>query len=282
MVGQLKTDHSSSEAHENSWVFAENQNEWCLRKPKDSSGLWHTEIHSENGGNSYLRTVLKTEEQMDYHNDSEVTRIIDDSIYKFHIDGLPHQGNTTFRKILLDIFPRINIPQRLLHNTDITEKSVFSNDVVILTLRSPLETIASLFSEHLEREENKNEKKKFSIFKEVNFYHLTRIINFYNNWTKFILDHPTARVINFDQIIELYRDYEKCNIHQNRIVKAISEQYQLEITKNQTKGFPYESSVNKDVLLFFKENATINSFLAPSVILYEKVLSRELNSLTTW
>ena len=282
MVGQLKTDYSSSEAHENLWVFVPNKNEWCFREPSDSSGLWHTELHSENGGHEYLQMVLKTEQQMGYVKDSVGTPEIHDAQYRFHIDGLPHQGNMTFRKILLDTFPRINIPQRLMHNTDATEKSVFSNDVVILTLRSPLETIASLFSEHLEREENKKEKKKFSIFKEVNFYHLTRIINFYNNRTKFILDHPTARVINFDQIIELYSDYEKCNIHQNRIVKAISEQYQLEITKNQTQGFPNKSSVNKDVLFFFKENPIINSFLAPSVALYEKVLSRELNSLTTW
>lgn len=217
--------------------------------------------------------VLKTEKQMDPPKYFELTREIHDSRYKFHLDGLPHQGNTTLRKILLDTFPRINIPQNLLHNTDITEKSFTHGDVVILTLRSPLETIASLFSEHLNREENKTEKKNFSESQKINFHNLTRVINFYNNWTKFILDQPTAHIINFGEIIELYRDYENNNVYQNKIMEAISEKYQLEISLNQTKGFPYESSVNKDVLLFFKENATINSFLAPSVILYQKALN---------
>ena len=80
----------------------------------------------------------------------------------------------------------------------------------------------------------------------------------------------------------MYRDYANSDIRQNRIVKAISEKYKLEISTNQTQGFPNKSSVNKDVLFFFKENPIINSFLAPSVALYEKVLSRELGSLTTW
>ncbi|CAB4145095.1 hypothetical protein UFOVP1217_145 [uncultured Caudovirales phage] len=275
-------DSFFSKAHENLWVFVPNKNEWCFKAPSDSSGLWHTELHSENGGHQYPQMVLKTEQQMGHIKDSVGTREIHDAQYRFHIDGLPHQANMTFRKILLDALPRINIPQNLLHNIDVTEQSVSNNDVVVLTLRSPLETIASLFSEHLEREESKTIKEQFVESKKINFYHLTRIINFYNNWTKFILDHPTVHVIYFDKIIEMYRDYANGNIRQNRIVKAISEKYQLEISTNQTQGFPHKSSVNKDVLLFFKENEIINSFLAPSVILYEKVLSRELNSLTTW
>lgn len=264
------------ETYTGEWVFRQDINEWTFAFPTDSSGMWETETYSEAGGYEFKRSILKPKNKIDELPNFMLTSQGKNSKYTFHIDGLPHQGNTTLRNLMINIFDQINIPEPLRHNTDITQQAIIDNEIVILSLRDPYETIASLFSEHLQREENKLELHNFLSNRQINFYQLTRVINYYNRWTGFIVkNHENIHILSFEAIKQMYSDYQNINIENNKIVQYLSKNYELNIFKHQPKNFMIKSSVIKNVLIYFKQNSAIDSFLAPAVILYNQAKNLE-------
>lgn len=264
------------ETYTGEWVFRQDINEWTFAFPTDSSGIWQTERYSEADGYEFKRSILKPKNQMDELPNFSLTSQGKNSKYTFHVDGLPHQGNTTLRNLMINIFDQINIPEPLRHNTDITQQAIIDNEIVILSLRDPYETIASLFSEHLQREENKLELHNFLSNRQINLYHLTRVINYYNRWTSFIVkNHENIHILSFEAIKQMYSDYKNMNIENNKTVQYLSKNYELNIFKHAPKDFMIKSSVIKNVLIYFKQNSAIDSFLAPAVILYNQAKNLE-------
>jgi len=256
------------EKYHGEWVFRQDTKEWTFGFSIDSSGMWKTETHSEDNGYEFKRFVLKSDNHI---SDLTLTRKISDAKYTFHIDGLPHQGNTTFRNLMLRIFQEANVPLPLLHNTEITKQSINNNEIVLLTIRDPYESLASLFSEHLQREENESQLHDFLSSGEINFYHLTRIINYYNRWTNFVLqNHDNIHIVGFEKIKQMHQDYVNSKIEENDIIRCLSQKYELDISRHTPQDFVIKSSVLKEVFSRFQRDSRINSFLAPSVILYKQ------------
>ena len=92
------------EKYHGEWVFRQDTKEWTFDFSIDSSGMWKTETHSEDNGYEFKRFVLKSD---NHESNLTLTQKISDAKYTFHIDGLPHQGNTTLRNLMLRIFQEI-------------------------------------------------------------------------------------------------------------------------------------------------------------------------------
>ena len=261
------------EKYHGEWVFRQDTKEWTFDFSIDSSGMWKTETHSEDNGYEFKRFVLKSD---NHESNLTLTQKISDAKYTFHIDGLPHQGNTTLRNLMLRIFQEINVPSPLLHDTEITKQSINNNEIVLLTIRDPYESIASLFSEHLQREENKLELHDFLSSGEINFYHLTRIINYYNRWTNFVLqNHHNIHIIGFEKIKQMHKDYEDSAIAENRTIQYFCQNYGLNVFRHTPENFAIKSSVLKEVFSRFQIDSRIDSLLAPSVIIYKEAKKLE-------
>ncbi len=201
-------------------------------------------------------------------------REVSNSNYKFHVDSFPRQGNTTLRSILLQVFPDLLMPDPMVHVTTVTLDAIKNNDVVISTVRDPHEALASFISRAVYSDEIY--KNIFILKNKIPKLVINNSIKFYNRYTNFIIDNnKNIQIIEFETILQMYRDFLNFRESENIILKKISQKYNLKFTTDKRPRYnsvKYTSTVDKKIRSYLINDKFYLKKIKKSYKLYLQIL----------
>lgn len=176
------------------------------------------------------------------------------STVSFFMDGFEKQGNSSLRTIFLRTFDEIAIDKIMLHTVKACKQGIRKNDGSFFTLRNIQDTLISSISVRI----NKQHNAGIDIQDFINIFN--KFIKRYSKILDFIISNiDTINIVLFEDIEEMSNDYLYNNIHNNQIIKNISQKFNLKInTNSRLRYIQYESSKNEEVkkiieLSYFQE-----------------------------
>lgn len=194
----------------------------------------------------------------------------------FHVDSFPRQGNTSLRAIFLEVFPTMAMPDPMVHVAAFTEQKIGQGQVVVSTLRDPHDTLCSFISRSISDDqinkitfENKNKITKTNI---------KSAIKFYNRYFEFnIKNYDKIYFINFQEVLNMHKDYLSGKESNNYILKYFSKKYNLpfatiEKVHPRIENINYRSTVNQDVKASLITNKFYLRKIKKSYKLYDKLI----------
>ena len=191
----------------------------------------------------------------------------------FYQGGFPRQGNTTLRRILLNTFPEMAMPDVLTHAVSLAQKATLDKKIIFMTIRNPHDALLSLVSMNIELSNgNKftpqlsNKKKKYKIDAHINFY---------IRYCQFIKDNiKNITVIPFEKIVQISDDYISGSIENNETIQCIADKYNLSINPP-GKGHSHInifSTSNKDVERLYLSSSYYKRKLKKANKIYKKIM----------
>ena len=165
------------------------------------------------------------------------------STVSFFMDGFEKQGNSSLRTIFLRTFSEIGIDNIMMHDVKACRQGIRKNDGSFFTLRNIEDTLISAISVNITKQHNASiDIKNFiTIFNK----HIKR----YSKILDFMISHiDTINRVLFEDIEEMSNDYLNNNIHNNQIIKNVSQKFNLKInTNSRLRYIQYESSKNEEI-----------------------------------
>jgi len=193
----------------------------------------------------------------------------------FHIDSFPRQGNTSLRAIFLEVFPTLAMPDPMVHVVSFTEEKIKQGEIVVSTLRDPHDTLSSFISRSIS--DNQINKITFDNKNKIKKANIKSAIKFYNRYFEFnIKNYDKIYFINFQQVLDMYKDYLSGNEKNNYILKYFSKKYNLpfatiEKTHPRVQNINYRTTVNQDVKTYLTTNEFYLKKIKKSYKLFDKL-----------
>lgn len=230
------------------WVYDSNKNRWVENLQLAKQTEFQYTLRRENGNSKYI----------------------------FHIDSFPRQGNTSLRGIFLEVFPDCVMPDPMVHVVGFTEEKIEQGHIVISTLRDPHDTLSSFISRSIS--DNKINKITFENKNKITKTNIKSAIKFYNRYFEFnIKNYDKIYFINFQQVLDMHKDYLSGNEKNNYILKYFSKKYNLpfatiEKVHPRIENINYRSTVNQDVKASLITNKFYLRKIKKSYKLYDKLI----------
>ena len=165
------------------------------------------------------------------------------STVSFFMDGFEKQGNSSLRTIFLRTFSEIGIDNIMMHDVKACRQGIRKNDGSFFTLRNIQDTLISSTSTEITKQHNASiDIRNFiTIFNK----HIKR----YSKILDFMISHiDTINIVLFEDIEKMSDDYFNNNIHNNQIIKNVSQKFNLKInTNSRLRYIQYESSKNEEI-----------------------------------
>lgn len=196
----------------------------------------------------------------------------------FHIDSFPRQGNTSLRAIFLEVFPTLAMPDPMVHVVAFTEEKIEQGHIVVSTLRDPHDTLSSFISRSIS--DNKINKITFENKNKITKTNIKSAIKFYNRYCQFnIKNYDKIYFINFQEVLNIYKDYLSGKEGDNYILKYFSKKYNLpfatiEKVHPRIENINYRSTVNQDVKAYLITNKFYLRKIKKSYKLYDKLVNK--------
>lgn len=189
------------------------------------------------------------------NSDIGLTRSFTESLkVSFFVDGFEKQGNSSLRTIFLRTFNNVEIRDIMKHDVKLFKKGIINNDCSFFVLRNIEDTLISAISTNI--------TKNFGASVDINFFMtiFKNTVKKYDKILKFMISNiDTINIVLFEDIEEMSNDYLYNNIHNNQIIKNISQKFNLKInTNSRLRYIRYESSKNEEIkkiieLSYFQE-----------------------------
>ncbi len=183
----------------------------------------------------------------------------ENTTHSFFIDGFPRQANRTLRRLLLDCFPHISITKDLLHREKFFYNAIKENEVCLLSIRSPYDSISSLYSYM-----NLDMSNKDLLIQEIKYY---------NRMTSLAIGNNNIYAIDFNDIINYpYLILSKIETQFN-IPKSFADSFKyIDKTKSYEEG--HNSTRTKEIDKFIISNKTL---FTEAEELYKKAKEKRLH-----
>lgn len=200
------------------------------------------------------------------------------SKYIFHIDSFPRQGNTSLRGIFLQVFPDFVMPDPMVHVASFTQLKIQEGHIAISTLRDPHDALSSFISRSVF--DNKIDKNIFESKNKINKQRIKWAIKFYNRYIEFnIKNYDKIYFVNFQQVLDMYKDYLSNNENNNYILKYFSKKYNLNfstVKENNSRftNIRYRSTVNQNVKAYLLTNKFYLRKIKKSYKLYDNLINK--------
>ncbi len=161
----------------------------------------------------------------------------------FFMDGFEKQGNSSLRTIFLRTFDEIAVDKIMLHTVEACKQGIINNDCSFFVLRNIEDTLISAISTSINKQYNASiDIKKFITIFNKHIKRYSKILDF------MISNIDTINIVLFEDIEEMSNDYLYNNIHNNQIIKNISQNFNLKINTNlRLRYVQYESSKNEEI-----------------------------------
>jgi len=225
--------------------------------------------------NKWVENVNLAEETKRHYS---LRREIHNSSIIFHIDSFPRQGNTSLRAIFLEVFPTLAMPDPMVHVVAFTEEKIKQGEIVVSTLRDPHDTLSSFISRSIS--DNKMNKIIFENKNKIEKANIKSAIKFYNRYFEFnIKNYDKIYFINFQEVLNMYKDYLSGNENNNYILKYFSKKYNLpfatiEKTHPRIQNISYRSTVDQDVKAYLITDKFYLKKIKKSYKLYDKLINK--------
>jgi len=199
----------------------------------------------------------------------------------FHIDSFPRQGNTSLRSIFLEVFPTLAMPDAMVHVVAFTEQKLKQGEIVVSTLRDPHDALCSFISRSIY--DNKMNKITFENKNKIKKANIKSAIKFYNRYFEFnIKNYDKIYFINFQEVLNMHKDYLSGKESNNYILKYFSKKYNLpfatiEKVHPRIENINYRSTVNQDV----KASLITNKFYLRKIKKSYKLYDNLINKIST-
>jgi hypothetical protein len=196
----------------------------------------------------------------------------------FHIDSFPRQGNTSLRSIFLEVFPTLAMPDAMVHVVAFTEQKLKQGEIVVSTLRDPHDALCSFISRSIY--DNKMNKITFENKNKIKKANIKSAIKFYNRYFEFnIKNYDKIYFINFQEVLNMHKDYLSGKESNNYILKYFSKKYNLpfatiEKAHPRIENINYRSTVNQDVKASLITNKFYLRKIKKSYKLYDKLVNK--------
>ena len=223
--------------------------------------------------NRWIENVNLAEETKRHYS---LRREIHNSSIIFHIDSFPRQGNTSLRAIFLEAFPTLAMPDAMVHVVAFTEEKIKQGEIVVSTLRDPHDTLSSFISRSIS--DNQINKITFDNKNKITKTNIKSAIKFYNRYFEFnIKNYDKIYFINFQEVLDMYKDYLSGKESNNYILKYFSKKYNLpfatiEKVHPRIENINYRSTVNQDVKASLITNKFYLRKIKKSYKLYDKLI----------
>jgi len=235
------------------------------KKSKPDAGNWIF----DSSKNKWVEDYCLIEEMKSFYS----LRREGNSNVVFHVDSFPRQGNTTLRSILLRVFPELVMPDPMAHVTSSTYKAIDNGQIVLSPVRDPHDTLCSFISRAVLDGQfkdvltNKNKIPKLVI---------NNSIKFYNRYMNFIIDNnKNIQIIEFEKILQMYKDFLNFRESENIILKQISQKYNLKFTTDERPRYSavkYTSTSDKKIRSYLINDKFYLRKIKKSYKLYLQIL----------
>jgi len=161
----------------------------------------------------------------------------------FFMDGFEKQGNSSLRTIFLRTFDEIAVDEIMKHDVKSFKQGIIKNDCSFFVLRNIEDTLISAISTYI--------TKSFGASIGIDCF--TKLfkdtVKKYDKILNFMISNiDTINIVLFEDIEEMSNDYLYNNIHNNQIIKNISQKFNLKInTNSRLRYIQYESSKNEEI-----------------------------------
>ena len=168
------------------------------------------------------------------------------------------------------------MPDPMVHVVGFTEEKIEQGHIVISTLRDPHDTLSSFISRSIS--DNKINKITFENKNKITKTNIKSAIKFYNRYFEFnIKNYDKIYFINFQQVLDMHKDYLSGNEKNNYILKYFSKKYNLpfatiEKVHPRIENINYRSTVNQDVKASLITNKFYLRKIKKSYKLYDKLI----------
>lgn len=242
-----------------------------FQKHTPDAGHWNYDINR----NKWVENLDLAEETKPHYS---LRREMDNSHIIFHVDSFPRQGNTSLRAIFLEVFPTFAMPDPMVHVAAFTEEKIKQGHIVVSTLRDPHDTLSSFISRSIS--DNKINKITFENKNKITKTNIKSAIKFYNRYFQFnIKNYDKIYFINFQEVLNMYKDYLSGKESNNYILKYFSKKYNLPFTTIEKvhpriENINYRSTVNQDVKASLITNKFYLRKIKKSYKLYDKLVNK--------
>lgn len=242
-----------------------------FQKRTPDAGHWNYDINK----NKWIENTNLAEEIKSGYS---LRRETHNSNIIFHVDSFPRQGNTSLRAIFLEVFPTLAMPDPMVHVAAFTEEKIKQGHIVVSTLRDPHDTLSSFISRSIS--DNKINKINFENKNKITKTNIKSAIKFYNRYFQFnIKNYDKIYFINFQEVLDMYKDYLSGKESNNYILKYFSKKYNLpfatiEKVHPRIENINYRSTVNQDVKASLITNKFYLRKIKKSYRLYDKLVNK--------
>lgn len=240
-----------------------------FQKHTPDAGHWNYDI-TKNKWVENLDLAEKTKPHYSLRRETYNSNVI------FHVDSFPRQGNTSLRAIFLEVFPTMAMPDPMVHVAAFTEEKIRQGQIVVSTLRDPHDALCSFISRSIS--DNKINKITFENKNKITKTNIKSAIKFYNRYFQFnIKNYDKIYFINFQEVLDMHKDYLSGKESNNYILKYFSKKYNLpfatiEKVHPRIENINYRSTVNQDVKTSLITNKFYLRKIKKSYKLYDKLI----------